>query len=387
MVARNVEGRKGKHDLHAAAPGPAPFAARRSRIGRALKSVAKDTVSVHFVGAAVARLSDAARARVLAASNIPVELLGAPTARVPAESFSALWLAVARELDDEFFGLDRRRMKCGSFALLCQAALHAGTLERALRRLLRGFAAILDDVRGELRVQGPDAAIRVENRIASAPARRFADETFLVMIHGVMCWLVGRRIPVTLAEFACPRPEHAQEYTVVYSQRLRFDAEQTALHFDAAQLAAPVIQDEASLRRFLRTAPRSVFLKYKDEDSWTARVRRRLRGSLGSAEWPRFEDVAEELGVAETTLRRRLESEGTSYQGIKDELRHDAAVHHLSGTRLSIAEIASALGFQETSAFHRAFKRWSGVQPGEYRRRADLGEPAGPAPSPPARRR
>ena len=265
--------------------------------------------------------------------------------------------------------------------------LHARNLDRALRRLLRGFEVLLDDVHGELRVEGEDAVIRVENRIAAAPARRFADETFLIMVHGVMCWLAGRRIPLTLAEFAHPRPPHAQEYAVMYSQRLRFDAGRTAIHFAAAQLAAPVIQDEAALGKFLRTAPRSVFLKYKDEDSWTARLRRRLRGSIGSGEWPRLEDVAREFRVAPTTLRRRLEAEGTSYQGVKDELRRDSAVHQLCGTRLSIADIASALGFQETSAFHRAFKRWSGVQPGEYRRRAELSPPPtgdGP-PSPPPR--
>lgn len=342
---------------------------------------------MHFVGAAVAGLSGGARERVLAASNIPAELLGAPHARVPAESFSALWLAVARELDDEFFGLDRRRMKCGSFALLCRSALHAGDLDRALRRILKGFAVILDDVGGELRVEGADAVIRVTNRIAPAPARRFADETFLIMVHGMMCWLVGRRIPLTLAEFAHPRPAHAQEYAVMYSQRLRFDAEQTAVHFDAAQLAAPVTRDESSLKKFLRTAPRSVFLKYKDEDSFSARLRRRLRGSIGKPEWPRLEDAARELGVAPTTLRRRLVAEGTSYQAIKDALRRDAAVHHLCGSRLSIADIASALGFQETSAFHRAFKRWSGVQPGEYRRRAELAPAAElPPPSPPVPR-
>src|SRR5512138_3910269 len=102
---------------------------------------------MHFVDAAVARLSGNARARVLEVAGIPAELLGAPHARVPADSYSALWLAVAREMDDEFFGLDRRRMKVGSFALLCRAALHTGSLEHALRRLLNGFAVILDDIR------------------------------------------------------------------------------------------------------------------------------------------------------------------------------------------------------------------------------------------------
>jgi AraC-like DNA-binding protein len=338
----------------------------------------KHTVSLNFVGAAVAGLSCDARARVLASAGIPADLLATPHARVPAESFSALWLAVNRELDDEFFGLDRRRMKCGSFALLCHAVLHAGTLDRALRRILRGFAVFLDDVRGELRIEGRDAVVAVTNRIEAAPARRFADETFLVMVHGLMCWLAGRRIPLSLAEFAHPRPPYAQEYTVMYSQRLRFDAERTAIRFDAQQLALPVVQDAATLKKFLRTAPQSVFLKYKNEDSWTARLRRRLRGSIGGTEWPRLEDVAREFHVAPTTLRRRLDAEGTSYQGIKDELRRDAAVHHLCGTRLSVAEIAATLGFQETSAFHRAFKRWSGVQPGEYRRRQAGLAPRGP---------
>ena len=344
---------------------------------------------MHFVGAAVAALPGEARARVLKASGIPEELLGTSHARVPAASFSALWLAVARELDDEFFGLDRRRMKCGSFALLCHAVLHARDLGSALRRTLRGLAVILDDVAGELRVEGGDASIRIANRVEGPAARRFADETYLVIVHGLMCWLAGRRIPLTLAEFAHPRPPHAQEYIVMYSQQLRFDAPFTAVHFDAAQLAAPVVQDEASLHKFLRRAPQSVFLKYRNEDSWTARVRRRLRGSIGRAAWPRLEDVARELDVAPTTLRRRLEAEGTSYQGIKDELRRDAAVHQLCETDLSIADIASGLGFQETSAFHRAFKRWNGVQPGEYRRRAGR-EPAPPgiaAAAPAARRR
>ena len=328
----------------------------------------KHTVSMHFVESAIATLSGAARARVLASAGIPAELLGTPHARVPAAAFSALWLAVNRELDDEFFGLDRRRMKCGSFALLCHAVLYSGTLERALRRALRGFALFLDDVRGDLEVEGRDAVVAVTNRVEPEPARRFADETFLVMVHGLMCWLAGRRIPLTAAEFAYPRPPYAQEYTLIYSERLVFDARQTRVRFDAAQLAAPVVQDATTLKAFLRTAPQSVFLKYKNEDGWTARVRRRLRRNLGSPAWPRLEDVARELRIRPTTLRRRLEAEGTSYQGIKDDLRRDAAIHHLCATRLSIADVAATLGFQETSAFHRAFKRWSGMQPGEYRR-------------------
>ena len=126
----------------------------------------RDTVSMHFVGAAVARLPPAARRRALEAAGIREELLGSPQARVPAQAFSALWLAVARELDDEFFGLDRRRMKVGSFALLCHAVLPSGHLERALRQMLRGFGVFLDDVSAALSLQDGAAVVTLDNRIA-----------------------------------------------------------------------------------------------------------------------------------------------------------------------------------------------------------------------------
>src|SRR5258705_154242 len=80
--------------------------------------------------------------------------------------------------------------------------------------------------------EGP-AVISIDNRIAEVSARRFADETFLVMVHGLMCWLAGKRIALTQAEFAHSKPPHAPEYAVMYSQHLRFDARRTAIRFDA----------------------------------------------------------------------------------------------------------------------------------------------------------
>lgn len=330
----------------------------------------KHTVSMHFVRAAVDHLPADGRERALAAAGIPPPLLEQPSARVPATAYSALWLAVARELDDEFFGLDRRSMKVGSFALLCQAVLACGDLDRALKRILRGLALFLDEVHGELHLEGADAVVRIVNRIQAPADRRFADETLLILVHGLMCWLAGRRIPLTQVSFTHARPPYAGEYTLMYCEDLSFDAPQTAMRFEGRALSAPVVQNAATLQQFLRTAPQSVFLKYRNEESWAAQLRRRLRGSVGEADsWPVFEDLAAELGSTAATLRRRLEREGTSYQAIKDQLRSDVAIDYLCNSSLSVEEIASRVGFQDASAFHRAFRRWNGVQPGEYRRR------------------
>ena len=65
--------------------------------------------------------------------------------------------------------------------------------------------------------------------------------------------------------------------------------------------------------------------------------------------------------------RRRLRDEGRGFQQIKDELRRDAAIEYLLLTQLPLLEIANRVGFSEASTFHRAFKQWTGVAPGEYR--------------------
>ena len=336
-------------------------------------STEKDTVSVQFAVCAVRHLGPEARQRVLHAAGIQPELLEQPRVRLPSEAFSALWLAVAREMDDEFFGLDHRRMKVGTFSVLAHSLLVCGTLGRALRQLLRGFATVLDDIQAELTqdVAGPNAraCITLHNRIADAQDRRFAEETLLVMIHGLMCWLVGRRIALTHAEFAGPQPEHSAEYALLFCNQLSFDAGTTRIFFCAQSLQAPLVQTLASLHTFLKNAPQSVFLKYKNQQSWTNRLRQRLRTHQGLQDWPTLEEMAQAFHMAPTTLRRRLEAEGQSYQGIKDALRRDLAIHHLCSSSLGVAEIGTLLGFQEPSAFYRAFKRWCGVQPGAYRAR------------------
>jgi AraC-like DNA-binding protein len=106
-----------------------------------------------------------------------------------------------------------------------------------------------------------------------------------------------------------------------------------------------------------------------------ARLRRRLRRCVGEMEWPGLEQVAQEFNMSSTTLRRRLEAESTSYQEVKDQVRRDAAIHYLCSTDLNITDIGSLVGFQEASAFRRAFKAWNGVQPGEYRRQESARHP------------
>lgn len=334
-----------------------------------VEGMEKGTVSVEFVRAALMHVGAAAQARVLEKANIPADLIGQSLTRVTAESFASVWMHVAQELDDEFFGLDRRRMKVGSFAMLCHAVIASPTLDKALDHMLRYFGLLLDDLSADAKVRNGEVLVQLNNRIENPAARLFADETYLVMVHGLLCWLAGKRLSPTRLELAHPCPARATEYEVMFTQHLVFDAPVTILKFDAEVLQYPVVQNERSLKVFLRHAPQSVFLKYRNSNSWTAKTRKRLRACVGQMEWPVLEDLADEFNVSPVTLRRKLEAEGCSFQGIKDELRRDAAVHQLCHSTLAIPKIAALLGYSEPSAFHKAFKKWTGSNPGKYRAR------------------
>jgi AraC-like DNA-binding protein len=333
------------------------------------------TVSMAFVRSAVAALDSGARETALRSVAIPPDLLAADGARVPAEAFAGLWMAVADVLDDEFFGLDSRRMKVGSFALLCHSVAGQATVERGLKQAIRGFALLLDDIEARLEVSNGEASLSTDNRIrmrrGGTDARRFADETLLVMLHGLLCWLAGRRVPLRRLEWSHPRPAHADEYRRMFAPELRFDAPASALVFDARVLQPALQVGPASLKAFLRDAPQSVFLKQVQQRGWGERVRRELRHQFtddaGHAHAATLEALAQQFGLSPATLRRRLDDEATGWQQLKDEIRRDLAIHHLADGRLSIEAVAAQLGFTDASSFHRAFRKWTGTAPGAWR--------------------
>ncbi len=331
----------------------------------------RGTISIAFVHEALLGV----RARgldgdaLLARAGISPALLAKPQARVSSASYGLLWHQIAVALDDEFFGMDRHLMKVGSFTLLCHAIINSDTLERALRRALRFLRVVLDDLAGGLEVDGALCRIRVDDLPAGgqrAPGRAFAYGTFLLLIHGLACWLVGRRIPLARATFRCPEPAFSAEWRVLFSHCLEFEQSETTIEFDSAYLALPNLRNEAEMKRFLREAPANFLVKYRNSSSLTAKIRRHLRARVPT-EWPDFPGLATRFHASESTLRRRLEDEGQSYRAILDDLRRDLAISLLLDTDRPVHEIATELGFAESSAFHRAFKKWTGSPPGAYR--------------------
>lgn len=315
----------------------------------------------------------------LLASGIAPELLAlaaqgrAP--RIPVERYAQLYNTVNVALDDEGFALFSRPMPVGSFELLCRSLTSAPHLREALERASRYLRILLPDIALRLSQQGNTACLQLVEVLplaneSNAPARVFAFEWLLRLLHGLSSWLVGRGLALESVTFPYARPAHAEDYQLIYTAHSYFCPEQTALEarFPADLLDLPLRRDEAAVTSFLAGAPGKITTLYRRDREMVLRVRDQLRAAL--PELPALEQVALSLHLSERTLERRLAAEGSSFRAIKDALRRDVAVARLLKTEESIQKIATDLGYAELSAFYRAFVDWTGKTPAAYRRHA-----------------
>ncbi|MGW4159770.1 AraC family transcriptional regulator ligand-binding domain-containing protein [Streptomyces sp. NPDC004788] len=378
------------------------------------------SVSSHHVRAVLlgARRQGVDPAPLLARAGLPAEL----PARVPARRFGRLVGALWRRLDDELIGFGEAPSRFGTFATMAELvvrgthdlreALHrgqdfyglfpAGPRFRLVEPAARagglagglasdvaggfgggvagalsggfggGFAGALS---GALTGECADEAwIEFDVSGYDDPVR-FGAETTVVATQRFAGWLIGRRLGLRRVEFGYPEPRHAPEYALLFRAPCVFGAPRTAVVFDRADLDAPVCRDAAALRALLRRVTTDLLVCRDDRGSRTVttRVRHLILAALPAGPVPPPEEIAHRLAVSPQTLRRRLAAEGTSYQRLRDQVRRDHALAALTRDALSIEDLSQRLGFSEPSAFHRAFRRWTGSTPRAYQRQ---GEPA-----------
>ena len=329
----------------------------------------RDSLTLGILDEALAGLcqrSGLAPDALLAAEGVqPGELL-LDRERLSAPRFGQLWYRLARRFDDEFFALGPRPLPAGSFAFLCQSTRLQPTLGDALRQSA-DFLRLTLGVDLRLQRTGEQATLRLAP--GSLPGS-FAVFTLWLILHGLACWLVGRRLP--LAEIRLTAQEPPAELLTDYRQRfgthLSFARGEDCLLLDAAVLSLPIRRSAADARRFITAAPGNLLVHYRDDASLIARIRALLR-SRAPQDWPDAVSLAATLGLSAATLRRQLAASGQTYQRLKDERRCRLACRQLDQGALPLEELALRLGFADPRSFQRAFRKWTGLSPLGYRQR------------------
>jgi AraC-like DNA-binding protein len=184
----------------------------------------------------------------------------------------------------------------------------------------------------------------------------------------LMGWLVGRDVKISTLKISAPPVSDAYSESLENLTGIQpeFNADHTALYFNDDFLGYRTVHTTASLDAFLEHSLFSLITQDSKPANTGAAIRSLLAKS-NTRSLPSFEIMAENLHMSPSSLRRRLHSEDTSYQELKDLYRSDIAIRLLCNNNLKVHEIGEQLGFLESSSFIRSFRNWTGLTPKQYR--------------------
>ncbi|WP_370218618.1 AraC family transcriptional regulator [Thalassolituus sp.] len=161
-------------------------------------------------------------------------------------------------------------------------------------------------------------------------------------------------------------PSYSDVYRRYFACPINFGAASNRLVLQNSALNLPVTQRCHSVHENLKRQAERELDRVRLGLSVTEQVARTLAPLL-DGETPELSKVASRLNMAPWTLRRRLQSEGMTYQDVLNATRKDLAISYIKETSLTLGEIAYLLGFGSAAAFQRAFRRWTGEAPGRVR--------------------
>lgn len=298
--------------------------------------------------------------------------LSDPDARFPQDRMTRLWQRAVELSGDSAIGLNMAQVvRPASFHVVGYALMSSRNLRDGFTRLVRYQRIIGEGADLHLLAQPDGYALTLAIHGDRLPAARQSAEASLAYCLAFCRWLTGKPLQPREVRLQSPTPKDQARYQAVFQAPLRFNAEQDALIFTRADLEAPLPSANEALAQ-LHDRFAGEYLARFSGSRVTHQARQVLCRLLPQGE-PRREVVAQQLHLSQRTLQRRLQEEGTSFQQLLDETRRELAEQYLRQVNLTLLEIAYLLGFADSSNFFRAFRRWFGQTPGEYRA-ALLGE-------------
>ncbi len=294
------------------------------------------------------------------------------TTRVPLRRYIGLFEWLASELKRPYLGLElSQRTGPETLGAISYLFLGSRNLEMALWNFSHYLQAVQDDSRLRLGIDGEYALMQygiLDHRITN---RRQDSEYSIGYCWRLMQIFSANACRLTMVEFEHERPPGGEgPYRRVFGAPVLFRRRANALHFRREHLETPSRSGDPHLIPILEAHMRELVAEAERIESFADQVRASLtQHALGQG--MRAKEIAGQLGISEATLHRRRAAEGTSFKRQSDEAAKSLASYLIAQRTLSIAAIARRLGYAETACLTRAFRRWFGMSPRQYRRALD----------------
>jgi len=273
----------------------------------------------------------------------------------------------ADAMRDEFLGIRlAQELDLRELGLLYYVIASSKTLGDALQRLARYSRIHNEGVHITYR-DGKDITLTFEYVGVSRLSDRHQMEFFVATVLRICRHLCGRALCPRSVSLKHRRTELPAALTRFFGCAVRFGSHNDRIAYPSAASRLPVVNSDSYLNSLMVDYCEQALSKRRLRGGgWRVKVENAIAPLLphGSAS---VQEVAQRLGVSPRTLARRLASEGSTFAGILDGLRRDLARRYLEEPNLPIAEIAWLLGYQESSSFNHAFRRWTGRTPKEVR--------------------
>lgn len=187
----------------------------------------------------------------------------------------------------------------------------------------------------------------------------------VALCYNIMRVLCGESWRASEVLISRRRPREEAPYNRLFRTSIRYDAEMTGVAFSSHWLEKPVASADALLFRHLEQEAGE--LRRLRQLQLADALPLHLRRGLLQGDWS-ARTLAATIGLHERKLHRRLRAAGTSYRRELDKVRHALSLQLLEGTDLSVTQVSDSMGYANSSAFIRAFSRWTGSTPMEWRR-------------------
>ncbi len=303
---------------------------------------------------------------------------------VAAQSYLALWDQVHHLVQDCAFpvrvGSQFQIEALEAFGFL---AMSCETLRDAYERTVRFRALYNVGSRWELSIREERMRmvwlpwrVAVRSELAFRSVNEYEVAEMLASIRQLTC---KHLIPDRIA-FRHRSPKDTSVHRELLGRQPEFEADFDGFEAGAAWLAEPIRTKNVRLREYFERQCGLAQQAFASDPPFSAQVRQRLIASM-DGRLPDMQSVARTLGVSPRSLHRRLADEGTRWNELLDEVRQEFAKSYLRRPKLSVGEVGHLIGFTDSSAFFKAFRRWTDSTPSEYRLSLPIGDTALPAES------